>query len=131
LGDSFQYSNCFHGSLSPVIMRNTLTHFRDEYDAHALENRCPAKVCPELIRYVVVNQTQAVADAAPICPTNAIVQEQGRWVIDDAKCIRCNACKDVAPDDIVIEDRFQDALPLRPVSRANVAPAQVPFQARP
>jgi NADH-quinone oxidoreductase subunit F len=131
LGDSFQYSNCFHGSLSPVIMRNTLTHFRDEYDAHALENRCPAKVCPDLIRYVVVNQTQAVADAAPICPTNAIVQEQGRWVIDDAKCIRCNACKDVASDDIVIEDRFQDALPLRPVSRANVAPAQVPFQARP
>jgi NADH:ubiquinone oxidoreductase subunit F (NADH-binding) len=131
LGDSFQYSNCFHGSLSPVIMRNTLTHFRDEYDVHALENRCPAKVCPELIRYVVVNQTQAVADAAPICPTEAIVQQQGQWVIDDAKCIRCNACKDVAPDDIAIEDRYQDALPLRPVSRANVAPAQVPFQARP
>jgi NADH:ubiquinone oxidoreductase subunit F (NADH-binding) len=131
LGDSFQYSNCFHGSLSPVIMRNTLTHFRDEYDAHALENRCPAKVCPELIRYVVANQTQAVADAAPICPTDAIVQQQGQWVIDDAKCIRCNACKDIAPDDIAIEDRFQDALPLRVVPRANVAPAQVPFQARP
>jgi len=131
LGDSFQYSNCFHGSLSPVIMRNTLTHFRDEYDAHALENRCPAKVCPDLIRYVIVTQSPAVADAAPICPTEAIVQEHGRWVIDDAKCIRCNACKDVAPEDIVIEDRYQDTLPLRPVMRANVAPGQVPIQARP
>ncbi len=131
LGDSFQYSNCFHGSLSPVIMRNTLTHFRDEYDAHAVENRCPAKVCPDLVRYVVVNQSSAVAKAAPICPTNAIVQEQGRWVIDDAKCIRCNACKDVAPDDIVVEDRYKDTLPLRTVMRANVAPGQVPIQARP
>jgi NADH-quinone oxidoreductase subunit F len=131
LGDSFQYSNCFHGSLSPVIMRNTLTHFRDEYDAHAVKNRCPAKVCPDLIRYVVVNQSPAVEEAARICPTEAIVREQGAWVIDDAKCIRCNACKDIATDDVAIEDRYKDTLPLRAVNRANVAPDQVPVQARP
>ncbi|MEX2224840.1 MAG: NADH-ubiquinone oxidoreductase-F iron-sulfur binding region domain-containing protein [Dehalococcoidia bacterium] len=131
LGDSFQYSNCFHGSLSPVIMRNTMTHFRDEYDAHAIEHRCPAKVCPDLIRYVVVNQSPAVQEAAKICPTDAIVEQQGAWVIDDAKCIRCNACKDIAPDDIKIEDRYKDMLPLRVVTRANVAPDQVPIQARP
>lgn len=131
LGDSMQYSNCFHGSLSPVIMRNTLTHFRDEYDAHAVENRCPAQVCPDLIEYVVANQSSAVEEAAAICPTDAIVQVNGKWKVDDAKCIRCHACKDVAPDDIDIVDKFRDTLPLRVVTQANVAPQQVRLQARP
>jgi len=131
LGNSFQYSNCFHGTLSPVIMRNTLTHFRDEYDAHALEHRCPAKVCPGLIRYVVRSQAPALAEAAAICPVDAIVQRQGAWEIDDAACIRCNACRDVAGDAIAVVDRFEATVPLHPVMRANVAPEQVPQQARP
>jgi ferredoxin len=126
-----QYSNCFHGSLSPVIMRNTLTHFRDEYDAHALENRCPTKTCSDLIRYIVAAQSPRVEEAARICPTQAIVERQGAWTIDDSKCIRCNACKDVAPDDIDIVDRYQDVLPLRPVMRANVAPDQLAQMPRP
>jgi NADH-quinone oxidoreductase subunit F len=126
LGLSFQHSNCFHGTLSPTIMLNTLQHFRDEYDAHALEYRCPARVCEGLIRYRVVRQSDAVADAAPICPTEAIVRDGGEWRIDDAKCVRCNACKEIAPDDIVIEDRFTDAVPLRIVARADVARAAGP-----
>jgi ferredoxin len=131
LGDTMQYSNCLFGALSPVIMRNTLEHFRDEYDAHALQHRCPAKVCSGLIRYVVKEQAPAVAQAADACPTNAIVQADGKWRIDDAKCIRCNACKEIAPEAIAIEDRYADAIPLRTVAGASVAPAQVPVQPRP
>ncbi|HEY8172065.1 MAG TPA: NADH-ubiquinone oxidoreductase-F iron-sulfur binding region domain-containing protein, partial [Dehalococcoidia bacterium] len=131
LGDSMQYSNCFHGTLSPVIMRNTITHFRDEYDAHALEHRCPAKVCSGLIKYEVERQTPAVAEAADICPTDAIVQVNGKWRIDDAKCIRCNACKEHAPDDISIEDRYGDTIPVMTVQTATVSPQQVPLQERP
>jgi Fe-S-cluster-containing hydrogenase component 2 len=123
LAASMQYSNCFHGTLSPVIMNNTIEHFRDEYNAHALENRCPAKVCPRLIRYTVVHQTDAVAAAAPICPTEAIVHERGEWRVDDAKCIRCHACKELAPDDVVIEDRYADSIPLRAMAVADVARA--------
>lgn len=123
LGDSMQNSNCLHGSLSPVIMRHTLAHFQDEYDAHANDHRCPAKVCSALIRYRIVRQSQAVGDAAPICPTEAIVQRDGGWVIDDARCIRCNACKEIAPDDIAVEDRYGDAIPLRAVAPADVARA--------
>jgi Fe-S-cluster-containing hydrogenase component 2 len=74
---------------------------------------------------VVANQTAAVEDASRICPTAAIVQDKGKWAVDDAKCIRCNACKDVAPEDIAVVDRFQNTLPLRPVSRATVAPEQL------
>jgi NADH-quinone oxidoreductase subunit F len=131
LDASMQYSNCFHGSLSPTIMRNTLRFFREEYDAHAVEHRCPAKVCAGLIRYRVANQSPAVAEAADICPTAAIVQDNGAWRIDDAKCIRCNACKEHAPADIVIEDKFQDTIPLQTVVRANVAPPQIPALPRP
>jgi NADH:ubiquinone oxidoreductase subunit F (NADH-binding) len=121
LGQTMQYSNCFHGSLSPTIMNNTLKYFGDEFEAHAKDHRCPAKVCPALIRYRVVNSTPNVAEAAPICPTEAIVQQDGAWRIDDARCIRCNACRDVAPDDIVVEDRYVDTLPLREAPAASVA----------
>lgn len=122
LGDAFQYSNCFHGTLSPVIMRNTLEHFRDEYDAHAIEHRCPAKVCAGLIEYHVTKQSDAVAEAAAACPTEAIMHVDGAWRVDDAKCIRCNVCKDVAPDDIAIVDKYRNTIPLRTVVTANIAP---------
>jgi flavoprotein len=118
-----QYSNCFHGTLSPTIMTNTLERFREEFDEHALRHRCPARVCESLIRYRVASSTPAVGTAATICPTDAIVQAKGGWQIDDAKCIRCDACRDIAPDDIIIEDRYTDAVPLRVVAQADVARA--------
>ncbi|TAK71494.1 MAG: NADH-quinone oxidoreductase subunit F [Dehalococcoidia bacterium] len=121
LGQTMQYSNCFHGSLSPTIINNTLKYFIDEFNVHANEHRCPAKVCPALIRYRVVNNSPKVAEAAPICPTQAIVQRDGAWQIDDVKCIRCNACRDVAPDDIVVEDEFQGVIPVRATVPADVA----------
>jgi NADH-quinone oxidoreductase subunit F len=131
LADTMVYSNCLHGGLSPVIMRHTIAYFRKEYDAHALEHRCPAKVCSGLIKYEVQRQTPAVAEAADICPTDAIVHADGKWRIDDAKCVRCNACKEHAPDDISIEDRYGDTIPVMTVQAATVAPAQVPLQERP
>jgi NADH-quinone oxidoreductase subunit F len=126
LAASFQYSNCFHGTLSPTIMNNTMRFFRSEYDVHALEHRCPAKVCPSLVRYVVSSQGDAVARAAEICPTQAFVREQGGWAIDDTKCIRCDACREVAPDDITIEDRYTDAIPLRAIDVVEVGRAGGP-----
>ena len=123
LGASMQYSNCFHGTLSPVIINNTMQFFREEYDAHALEHRCAAQVCDGLIRYRITRQSDAVAEAATICPTRAIVQRGDEWTIDDAACIRCNACREVAPGDIVIEDKFRDVVPLRVIERADVARA--------
>ena len=121
LAASMLFSNCLHGALSPTIINNTLQFFREEYDAHALAHRCPAKVCAGLIRYRVAGQTAAVAEAAGICPTRAISQTNGQWQIDDAKCIRCSACRDIAPADIVVEDRYADTVPLRVIAPAEVA----------
>lgn len=123
LAVTMQNSNCFHGSLSPTIMNNTLAYFRDEFDAHAVDLRCPAKVCAGLIRYVVANQSLAVAEAADLCPTDAIVQDAGQWRIDDRKCIRCNACKAHAPGAIDIVDRFEERIPLQTIVPADVARA--------
>jgi Fe-S-cluster-containing hydrogenase component 2 len=121
LAASMQNSNCFHGQLSPTIINNTLQFFRDEYDIHAHEHRCPAKVCAGLIRYRIAGQSPAVADAAEVCPTGAIAQVEGQWQIEDAKCIRCNACRETAPADVVVEDRYRDVVPLRTIAPADVA----------
>ncbi|MDP9237892.1 MAG: NADH-quinone oxidoreductase subunit F [Chloroflexota bacterium] len=123
LAASMQNSNCLHGALSPTIMNHTMKYFREEYDAHAKEHRCPTKVCGELIRYRIAGQTPAVAEAAAICPTEAIVQRNGAWAVDDAKCIRCNACKEIAPNDVAVEDRYGDLIPLRVIVPADVARA--------
>ena len=116
LGEALQYSNCIHGSASPTIMLRSTEFFREEIDAHINEQRCPAQVCRDLIRYEIDGDSSSdkLPEAAAICPTDAVVQGDETWSIDQAKCIKCNACKDVAPDAVRIVDAF-DVLPLTPV----------------
>jgi NADH-quinone oxidoreductase subunit F len=107
LAASMQFSNCLHGSLSPTIINHTLQFFREEFDAHALAHRCPAKVCAGLIRYRAPpdrGRREATAISTEQSPRQQTV------AVDDAKCIRCAACRDIAPADIVIEDRYADTV---------------------
>lgn len=98
VGDALLYSNCVHGQASPTIMRNTLTLFETEYEAHVQEGRCDSLRCPGLSRLVVVDQDDPLLEkAVAICPTGAIVGEEGERRVKDAACIRCGACVDVAP----------------------------------
>jgi NADH:ubiquinone oxidoreductase subunit F (NADH-binding) len=120
LDASMQYSNCFHGTLSPTIMRNTLNYFRDEYDSHLREHRCPQQVCEGLIKYVVVGNSPALAEAAAICPDHiaATGPQPG-----DGRCSRGGACREAAPDDIAVVDRYEGVVPLRVIAPADVARA--------
>ncbi len=104
LAQTLQYSNCVHGSASPTIMSRSAEFFREELDEHINNRRCPAQVCRDLIRYEITGASDALAEAAAICPVEAFVQEEEAWSIDQARCIKCNACKDVAPDDVQIVD---------------------------
>ncbi|MEX0785873.1 MAG: NADH-ubiquinone oxidoreductase-F iron-sulfur binding region domain-containing protein [Dehalococcoidia bacterium] len=111
LGQALQWSNCVHGSASPTIMLKTAEYFREEIDAHINDRRCPARVCRDLIRYQVSAKSDLLPEAAAICPTEAIVQEEssetaaaGGWKIDQARCVRCDACREVAPDAIEVVD---------------------------
>jgi NADH-quinone oxidoreductase subunit F len=121
LDASLQFSNCFHGTLSPTMARNTLQHFREEYEAHLHEHRCPAKVCEGLIKYVVVGGSPALAEAAAICPDH--IAASGPQPHTDGRCSRGGACRDVAPADIAVVDRYDGVIPTRRFAPADVARA--------
>jgi len=98
LGNTLLYSNCVHGQASPTIMRNTLRFFESEYEAHVHDGTCEALRCGGLTVYRVVDQSDPrLPEAAAICPTGAIQSDDGGYRVDDALCIRCGACTDVAP----------------------------------
>lgn len=83
------------GAPNPVI--STLRFFRDEYEAHINEKRCPAKVCKALIKYQVIEDVcTGCTVCARNCPTNAISGERRKpHLIDVDVCIRCGICMQV------------------------------------
>ncbi len=83
------------GSPNPVV--TTLKHFRDEYEAHIFEKRCPAKVCKALIRYEIIDGIcTGCTVCARNCPVGAISGERRQThVIDPDICVRCGICKQV------------------------------------
>ena len=77
---------------SPVV--STIKNFRDEYEAHIYEKRCPAKACSKLKRFVIdPDKCRGCSKCAKNCPVNAISGEiRSPFVIDTEKCIKCGAC---------------------------------------
>ena len=78
---------------NPVI--STLTHFRDEYISHIVDKKCPAKVCKNLMQYVIsLDKCKRCSMCARQCPVNAITGVVGKepYVIDQSKCIKCGMC---------------------------------------
>jgi len=108
LPEAMRNANCAHGQAAPTIILSLLDLFPEELQAHVLDRRCPARACPGLVRYQVVAQDEALARAADICPTQAIVKDDGSYHIDQGRCIRCHACKEVAPQAIAVLDAFGD-----------------------
>jgi NADH:ubiquinone oxidoreductase subunit F (NADH-binding)/(2Fe-2S) ferredoxin len=80
------------GAPNPVI--STLKHFRDEYEAHIYEKRCPSKVCRSLITYSIVESLcTGCTVCARNCPVNAITGDRRMpHTIDPDICIRCGIC---------------------------------------
>ncbi len=95
-------SLCGLGQTAPNPVTTTLRYFRDEYEAHAYERRCPALHCPALIRYFITDNCTACNACADACPVGAISsQSDGPYQIDSHLCTRCDECRKICPCDAV------------------------------
>lgn len=89
-------SLCALGKTAPNPVLSTLKYFRDEYDAHVKEKRCPAGECAELVNYSITDKCAGCTVCAMKCPVKAIKGERKqKHVIDTAVCIKCGVCMDV------------------------------------
>ena len=87
-------SLCALGQTAPNPVLSTLKYFRDEYEAHVIEKRCPAGVCKHLMHYEILpDACRGCTACARKCPVNAISGTVKQpHVIDVNKCIKCGAC---------------------------------------
>jgi NADH:ubiquinone oxidoreductase subunit F (NADH-binding)/(2Fe-2S) ferredoxin len=97
-------SLCALGQTSPNPVLSTLKHFRDEYEAHVIDRKCPAGVCKALLNYFITDACTGCTKCARICPNNAITGKvKEKHVIDQDKCIKCNACMEACSFKAIIK----------------------------
>jgi len=87
-------SMCGLGQTAANPVFSTIRYFRDEFEAHIKDKKCPAGVCLKLIQYSVIEEkcTGCLA-CLKVCPQEAISGELKKvHVIDQTKCIKCGAC---------------------------------------
>ena len=94
-------SLCGLGKTAPNPVLTTLRYFRDEYEAHIKEGRCPALMCQTLIAYYILPEKCARGCDACVgtCTVEAISTDKKRRikVIDQEKCVKCNTCMVACP----------------------------------
>lgn len=97
-------SLCGLGQTAPFPLLSTLKYFKDEYDAHVHEKRCPAGVCKELIEYFILeDKCNGCTACARNCPQKCIAGDKKQLhIIDREKCDRCGICRDSCKFDAVI-----------------------------
>ena len=97
-------SLCALGGTAPNPVLSTLRYFRDEYEAHIVEKKCPAGVCKPLITYLIdESKCTGCLLCTRNCPQDAISGERREpQTIDAEKCIKCGVCRDVCRFDAVL-----------------------------
>ena len=91
-------SLCGLGQTAPNPVLTTIRYFRDEYEAHIKEKRCPAGVCKALTHYYIIEEKcPGCGICVKECPQEAItfMGKKKPVVMDESKCIKCGVCCDV------------------------------------
>jgi NADH-quinone oxidoreductase subunit F len=91
-------SLCALGSTAPNPVLTTIRYFRDEYEAHIRDRKCPAGVCRKLITYVIDEEKcPGCGLCVKACPQGAItfMGKKKPVVLNQEKCIKCGVCYDV------------------------------------
>jgi len=97
-------SLCGLGMTAPNPVLSTTRYFRDEYEAHIRDKKCPAGVCKELITYQIIEEKcPGCGLCVKACPTGAITSmgKKKPVVLDQEKCIKCGACYDICKLDAI------------------------------
>jgi NADH:ubiquinone oxidoreductase subunit F (NADH-binding)/NAD-dependent dihydropyrimidine dehydrogenase PreA subunit/(2Fe-2S) ferredoxin len=98
-----QTSLCGLGQTAPNPVLSTLRWFRDEYEAHIFDRKCPAGVCTSLLIYRIdAEKCRGCTLCSKKCPTEAIMgaRKSPHYIIPE-KCIGCGTCSDICPFDAV------------------------------
>jgi len=93
-------SLCGLGMTAPNPVLSTLRHFRDEYEAHVRDRRCPALVCRHLVTFSIdYDQCRGCRLCERNCPTKTILRvgAEKKFRVEQAGCIHCGTCFEVCP----------------------------------
>ena len=128
--DIKQGSLCGLGRTAPNPVLTTLRYFREEYEAHIKEGRCPARMCQALIAYYILPEKCARGCDACVgtCTVEAISTDKKKRikVIDQEKCVKCNTCLVACPPqyDAVVRLSPPDQIPKENSSPTSTLPQQ-------
>ncbi len=97
-------SLCGLGATAPNPVLTTIKYFRDEYEAHIRDHKCPAKVCKPLITFSILEDKCTGCQLCRLrCPAEAVAgaKKEPHHIIQE-KCIKCGTCFDGCKFDAVV-----------------------------
>ena len=96
-------SLCGLGQTAPNPVISTLKYFRNEYEAHIYDKKCPAHACKALLSYEITDKCIGCTKCAKNCPVSCIEGEvKKQHAIDKSQCIKCGNCETVCPVHAVV-----------------------------